>query len=73
MASFIASLGTYVQVSNSSVMAPVAQEEISAESEDVSAGAMTDTSIVASAGGDLDSISIEPMSIVVQQGEAANE
>ena len=73
MASFIASLGTYIQVSNPGVLAPVAQEEITAESDAAGPGATTDTSTVDSAGADLDGISIEPMSIVVQQGDAANE
>ena len=73
MASFIASLGTYIQVSNPGVLVPVAQEEISAESEAASAGATTDTSMVVSAGADLENISIEPMSIIGQPGEAANE
>jgi hypothetical protein len=73
MASFIASLGTYVQVSNPGVLVPVAQEAIAAESEVAVAGVTTDTGMVVAGGSNLDGISIEPMSIVVQQGEAANE
>jgi hypothetical protein len=73
MASFIASLGTYVQVSNPGVLVPVAQEAIAAESEVAVAGVTADTGMVVSGESDLDGISIEPMSIVVQQGEAANE
>lgn len=73
MASFIASLGTYVQVSNPGVLAPVAQEAIAAESELAVDGFAADTGMVVSGGSDLDGIAIEPMSIVVQQGEAANE
>jgi hypothetical protein len=73
MASFIASLGTYVQVSNPGVLKPVAQQEIAAESGVAVDGFAADTGMVVSEGSDLDGISIEPMSIVVQQGETANE